>query len=137
MSAPEGTSMRCSVCNTENPDDSASCHRCGTTPTPGTRRKSGRRRSAVEEVDSPFSPYIDPSNRAAARAWCLCMYGLIPGLGLVFGPLAVVFGAVAHRRGKADPGFTGGHFATAAIILGGLLSVTTWLGLALIVIALR
>jgi hypothetical protein len=65
------------------------------------------------------------------------VYGLIPGAGLLLGPLALLLGVVARRRGKTDPAFTANHLATAAIILGGLLSVTTWLGLVLMLLGLR
>jgi hypothetical protein len=128
--------MRCAACNTENPDDGGHCRTCGNTSAP-RRKASGRRRTALDEVESPFSPNIDPVNRTAAWAWRLSVFGLIPGAGLLLGPLALLLGVVARRRGKRDPAFTANHLAAAAIILGGLLTITTWLGLALMLLGLR
>jgi hypothetical protein len=72
-------------------------------------------------------------NRAARRALRHGVLGLVPGLGLLLGPLAVVLGVVAERRGKADPTFAAQAHARAAVLLGLALTLTNWVGLALMV----
>ena len=118
--------MRCPACKAENADEAAACGTCGA---PLTRRP--RRRGVAEESDTPFSPRTEASNRAALRAYRLCVLGLVPGLGLALGPLAMVLGGLARARGRTDPDFTARGPALAAVLLGGLITLTNWLGLAL------
>jgi hypothetical protein len=60
---------------------------------------------------------------------------MIPGLGLVLGPLGIILGWRTLRRAKGDPTFTTPSPAIAAILLGGLLTLTHWIGLALMIAA--
>src|SRR5262245_19703571 len=116
------------------PDSPAT--RCAIRPYPRlrsmTRRKAARRKGP-EDLVSPFSPDIEPSNRPAFRAYQFGWYGLVPGLGLLLGPLALAGGLLALRRGRSDPEFTAAHAAVAAIILGALISVCNWAGLGLMI----
>ncbi|HZY84832.1 MAG TPA: hypothetical protein VFE78_08370 [Gemmataceae bacterium] len=123
--------MQCPSCSAENGDEVTRCAKCG-----GTLSRR-RRRNAVEDTDTPFSRYIDPANRPAVRAYRLAVLSMVPGLGLVLGPAALVLGAAARRRGKADPDFTARGPAAAAVLFGALTAVTNWAGLALMVAALR
>jgi hypothetical protein len=72
-------------------------------------------------------------NRAALIAYRIAVAALVPGLGLLLGPLAVVLGWRAGRRGRGDPAFTAQSPVIAAVALGGLLTLTNWLGLVLMV----
>jgi hypothetical protein len=67
----------------------------------------------------------------------LCVFGLIPGLGLLLGPIAVLLGIRAWARGRSDPAFTLQAAARAAIVLGLLLSLTNWVGLTLMILGWR
>ena len=127
--------MRCPACNAENAPDAGRCALCGGALAP-PRRKPARRRGPAAETDSPFAPRGGP-DRAALRAYRVCLLGLIPGLGLLLGPAAVVLGALARRRGRSAPDFTGQGRATAAVALGAAIALTNWLGAALMVLALR
>jgi hypothetical protein len=127
--------MRCSVCNTEAPAEATTCSQCNTALSPPPRRKP-RRRGGLDDADTPFSPYIEPPNRPALRAYRLSVYGLVPGAGLLLGPLAVVLALLARHRGKSDPGFTAHAPAKAALLLGSLIGITNWVGLALMLAGL-
>jgi hypothetical protein len=120
--------MRCPACNAENADTVSTCSSCGS---PLTRKP--RRRRLAAETDTPFAPRTEACNRAALRAYHVSLFGLIPGLGLLLGPLAVVLGVLAHRHGMKEPGFTADAPARAAYLLGGLIALTNWIGLALMV----
>jgi hypothetical protein len=112
-----------------NPEEAARCTACGK---PLPRRP--RRRGPAEEGDDPPSPEAARRNAAARRAYRLCLLGLVPGLGLVLGPVSVVLGAVARARGKDTPGFTEGPPAAAAVLFGALISATQWAGVTLMVL---
>lgn len=121
--------MRCPACDAQNPNDAASCSSCGK---PLPRRQ--RRRAAANEPDAPRDPEAERRNAAALRAYRICLIGLVPGPGLVLGPVGAVLGAVARARGAKVPGFTAGSAATAAVLLGALITATQWVGVTLMVV---
>jgi hypothetical protein len=128
--------MRCPGCNTENATPTAgqaACSNCGG-PLPAPRRKPRRR---DDGIDSPFGRREEGSNGVALLAYRLAVYGLVPGAGLVLGPLAVALGLKAKRQGRGDPEFTAAVPARAAVIVGGTVALTSWVGLALMVLGLR
>jgi hypothetical protein len=61
---------------------------------PAPRRKDDR-----SEVPVSFLPEGNPNAR---RAYLCAVIGLIPGLGLVLGPPAVVFGILGRRAALRD-----------------------------------
>jgi hypothetical protein len=123
--------MQCPACHTENGEEATRCAKCG-----GTLSRR-RRRNSVEDTDTPFSRHVEPANRPAVRAYRLAVLSMVPGLGLLLGPVAAVLGAVAGRRGRANPDFTARGPASAAVVFGAMTAVTNWAGLALMVLALR
>jgi hypothetical protein len=128
--------MRCPSCNTENAPETSRCGSCGAALGPA-RPKGARRRGPAEETDTPCSADAEGTNRAALRAYRVAVLGLVPGLGLLLGPLAVVLGTAARRRGRSDPDFTARSHAAASVVLGALTAATNWLGVALMVRGLR
>ncbi len=64
------------------------------------------------------------------------VYGLIPFVGLVMGPIAFVLGFVAWQRGHVVDKGRGIGPARAGMLLGGLIALTHWLGLALMLYSL-
>jgi hypothetical protein len=132
--------MNCPACQGDNPADAEWCGHCRAALADngkGPRRKLVRRRPAVEEADSPFSRHIEPANRPAAYAYRVSIFALVPGVGMLLGPLAVLLGVLALRRGKGDACFTSSNLARAAIVLGGASAVTNWAGLSLMILGLR
>src|SRR5258708_2800932 len=115
--------MRCPSCNAENDKDASQCSSCG------QALKKSKRRGGQTEANSPFSWPVAPANWPVTRAyWAACL-GLIPGLGLLFGPAAVLLGFIGKAHVKTDPACTQPGQATAAIVLGSLATLTNWLGL--------
>jgi hypothetical protein len=64
------------------------------TAEPGRRRKNDR-----SEVPVSFLPAGNPHAR---RAYLCAVVGLVPGLGLLLGPLAFVFGVLGRRAALRD-----------------------------------
>jgi hypothetical protein len=89
------------------------------------------------EDDTPFSPAATVHNRPALRAYRISILSVLPGVGLVAGPVGFVLGLIARRRGRRDPHFTARGPALAAIILGTLTTVTNWAGFVLMYFGLR
>jgi hypothetical protein len=132
--------MRCPACHTDNPADASTCAACGgaLTAPPARPRPSSGRRGLAEETDTPFGP-LPPAgpNRAALIAYRIAVVGLIPGLGLLLGPVALVLGWRARRWGRGDTGFTARSPAAAAVALGAALTLANWAGLALMIAGWR
>jgi len=120
--------MRCANCNADNPPRAAACETCGT----AFPRKL-RKRGVAEETDSPFGPIAEPSNRRAIHAYRCAVAGLIPGVGLFAGPIALGLGSRAWLRDRKDPSFTAIGPLHAALLLGVLISLTNWIGAVLMV----
>jgi hypothetical protein len=132
--------MRCAGCGVENKPEAVQCQECGHSLTKLGRVKSRKRRRkkpAMEEADSPFSPDIELPNLPAAKAYRVSVWSIIPGVGLFLGPLGIMLGVIARWRGRSVPGFTARHLAKAAVVLGFLTGATNWTGLALIWMGLR
>ncbi|MGH7227462.1 MAG: hypothetical protein ACRELF_29980, partial [Gemmataceae bacterium] len=90
------------------------------------QRSAARRRNG----DAPEAAAIDSNNPSAWRAYRMSMWGLTPGLGLLLGPLAIVFGWFAVRGAGEDR--SARVRAKTAVLFGVLVSLTQWLGVALI-----
>jgi hypothetical protein len=89
-----------------------------------------------EEVDTPFCGLGEGPNRVARLAYLVAVAGLVPGLGLVLGPVAALLGLLARRR-RFDPAFAAHGPAKAGLALGILLTLTNWGGLVLMVAGWR
>jgi hypothetical protein len=76
-------------------------------------------------------------NRAALRAYRTAIFSIVPGIGLVAGPLACALGILAWRRGRREPRFTARGPVVAAMVLGALTAATNWAGFALMFAGLR
>jgi hypothetical protein len=96
-----------------------------------------RRRMANGDMEDPLAGPVEGSNRIALRAFRLSQISLIPGVGLILGPLSAVLGSVARFRGRRDPAYKLDAPAKAAIVLGSLVTITNWLGLVLLLQGLR
>src|SRR5207244_1213918 len=98
MSAEQGNpkTMTCPACRAEVAADGARCTACGHLF--GRRR---RRRGGATDTDTPFSPKTTVHNRPALRAYRIGVLAIVPGIGLIAGPLALILGVIARRRGRA------------------------------------
>jgi hypothetical protein len=94
------------------------------TAEPARRRKNDR-----SEVPVSFLPDGNPHAR---RAYLCAVVGLVPGLGLVLGPLAVVFGVLGHRAALRDEFRRGLGHAYVSRLMGAVefvFGVAGWLSL--------
>lgn len=74
-----------------------------------------RRKDDRSEIPVSFLP---EGNRNARWAYLLALFGLIPGLGIVLGPLAIALGAVGVRAARRDEHRRGLGHAWAGCVLG-------------------
>jgi hypothetical protein len=115
--------MRCPTCEAPLADDARECSRCGT----GINARA--RRAYETQKDRPFDPLADARNPLGVIAFRCAVVALVPFVGLLAGPLAVLLGLVSWIRGKehrlkGNVGPTHG-----ALVLGTLTTLTNWLGL--------
>src|SRR5215210_4609868 len=82
------------------------------TAEPARRRKNDR-----SEVPVSFLPDGNPHAR---RAYLCAVVGLIPGLGVLLGPLAVVFGVLGRRAALRDEFRRGLGHAYVSRLVGAL-----------------
>jgi len=120
--------VRCPACQTENADDARQCTSCG-----GKIGRRPRRRTDSDDVEGRGSTLGSPATAAAFRC-AVC--GLIPGLGLVLGPAAVVLALLGYRQERAGPPRKGRSPALGVLTLGAAVLVTNWAGVLLMIYGL-
>ena len=123
--------MRCPACGADNPADVPRCPQCGERLT----RRSRRSNHSSDGDDPAITPVPDP-NPLARIAYRYAVMGLIPLVGLIFGPLALAWGILGLRREKVNPSIKGRARCLFGIGLGSLELLTNWIGLALILVGL-
>jgi hypothetical protein len=121
--------MRCPACSADNPGGAAACSACG--------EKLRRPRKRGQAQHDPLSVRHWPDNAPAVASYQWAMFGLIPVLGLVAGPVACRLGARGWALAKAEPNQEGIGHALVGMVLGALEFVTNVAGLACIWIGLR
>jgi hypothetical protein len=88
------------------------------------RRRPKREPEEDEEDDEEedrgdaVSTIIPYKNGMALTAYYLGVFGLIPCLGLLLGPLAMIFGLLGLRKASQMPKAKGTGHAIAGIVLG-------------------
>lgn len=92
---------------------------------PQPPKKPRRRAPDPTEVPVTFLPQGNPNAR---RAYLCAILGLIPVLGLLLGPFAVLFGIFGFRFAKKDPDSRGIGHAFLSMILGLLETIFNGLG---------
>jgi hypothetical protein len=121
--------MLCPSCHADNADDASECSVCG------TKLVSSASRRVPRASDSDGGG--EQTGRSLAWTAFRCsVYGLIPFVGLVMGPIALVLGFVAWQRGHGVKSGRGVGPAIASMLLGGFIAFTNWLGLALMLYGL-
>lgn len=111
----------CQNCQTENEDNARQCVSCQT-------RLRRRERAPDEIPESPYSPRGDPINRPTLFAFYLALWGLIPFVGMILGPVACILATRAYRTAKGQPGYLATPQAHAAFWIGLVEAVCQWLG---------
>jgi hypothetical protein len=123
--------MRCAACQTENPDNAPACSKCGAKLATRNARRAGRGRD-----DTKFGSRALDKKGLGWLAYRCGVIGLIPFVGLVLGPMALVLGLIAWLRDRRGPHLLGLGPALAGMLLGGIISLANWAGLALMIYGL-
>jgi hypothetical protein len=134
--------MNCPACDAPNPPGAARCQECGAAlaptphrapeeapPRPRLRRPAPDEDDEDDEVDDPLATVIPYRNGRALAAYYLGVFSLIPCLGLILGPLALIFGILGKRYVTQHPTAKGTGHAIAGIVLGSLTMLLNWGGL--------
>ena len=122
--------MNCPACHAENSSEALTCATCGRllrVNSERSARRSGSRRRSSESAEAAVT---DTNNPAAWRAYRVSLWSVVPGLGLMLGPVATVLGCRAVRGAGDD--LSASNRAKAAIVFGAGSSLTQWLGVVLI-----
>jgi hypothetical protein len=90
---------------------------------PPERPRRPRRRS-----DEGIATLIPYRNGAALAAYYCGIFGLIPVLGFILGPIAFIFGIVGFVKARKSPQAHGTGHAIAGIVLG-LIDPVLWIAL--------
>jgi hypothetical protein len=94
---------------------------------------TARAQNRPSAVDRALTPVGRPTSAIAAGY--LALFGVIPAFGLPFSIGALVCGIVALKTIKADPSLSGKGRAWFGIILGGLMTVVSLVGVVAIIVA--
>jgi hypothetical protein len=125
--------MNCPACQAVNNSEATTCTTCGLTLRDNgdrpTRRSSSRRRNG----EAAEAAVTDTNNPAAWRAYRVSLWSIVPGLGLLLGPVATLLGCRAVRDAGDD--LSASNRAKAAIVFGAGSTLTQWLGITLIYLA--
>jgi hypothetical protein len=121
--------MDCPACHAENSSQAATCATCGRSlRADGERasRRSGSRRRTSEAAEAAV---VDTNNPSAWRAYRVSLWSVVPGLGLLLGPVATILACQAVRDAGDD--LSASNRAKAAIVFGAGSTLTQWLGVML------
>jgi len=97
-------------------------------PTP-TEPKRNRKRPDRSELPSSFLPERNPPAR---KAYIFAIAGIIPVLGMLLGPPAILFGWLGIKKAKTIEDRNGYGHAIVSILLGVLETISNAIGLLLI-----
>jgi hypothetical protein len=122
--------MNCPACHAENSSGAVSCVTCGCSLPANSERSARRSGSRRRNSEAAVAAVTDTNNPAAWRAYRVSLWSVVPGLGLLLGPVATVLGCRAVRVAGDD--LSASNRAKAAIVFGAGSALTQWLGLTLI-----
>jgi hypothetical protein len=122
--------MKCPVCNAKNSPEASACAGCGRSLRGREARPARRAASRRPNGEAAEAAALDSNNPAAWRAYRVSLWSLVPGLGLILGPVATMLGCRAVHSVGDD--FSASNRAKAAIVLGAASTFTQWLGVTLI-----
>jgi hypothetical protein len=86
-------------------------------------RPRRRRRRVDEDDDGGVSTLIPYKNPKALAAYYCGVFALIPCLGAILGPIALIFGILGLKAVRAHPRMHGTGHAIAGIVLGSLVTL--------------
>src|SRR5262245_53515655 len=127
MDRPHESILNCTACGAPTTSSMRFCPSCGA-ERPMAAAAPGLDKDEVWEVvpiDSPpaddvgagLIPYKNPQ---ALSSYYLGFFALIPLIGILFAPVAVVLGLLGLRYSRQSPEAKGGVHAVIGLVLGGL-----------------
>ncbi len=126
--------MNCPKCQAETKQEGQVCQSCGA---PLNSRAAGKAaRNRKRDPQGPVSAETEARHQAALRAFRVSVAGLIPGLGLILGPTAMLLGDLSRRQALKDPEFYLWGPAYGAIAFGAVITLCNWLGVTLMFLGL-
>jgi hypothetical protein len=93
-----------------------------------------RRRVATDDSDDPLATIVPYKNAKALLAYYCGVFSLVPVLGLILGPLALILGILGLRYAGRNPRAKGVAHAIVGIVLGSLTALANW-GVAVLILA--
>ena len=93
---------------------------------PSRRSRRGDRLDDDTGDEEEGDALIPWKNGRALAAYYTGVFALIPGLGLILGPLALVLGILGYKYANAHPKAKGGVHAVVGIVLGILTILGNW-----------
>jgi hypothetical protein len=122
--------MNCLFCHAENTPEAVACATCGRSLRANDDRPGRRSNSRRRNGDAAEAAVTDTNNPSAWRAYRVSLWSVLPGFGLLLGPVATVMGYWAVRDASDD--LSASNRAKAAILFGAGSTLTQWLGITLI-----
>lgn len=87
-----------------------------------------RRRPAARKKGDGLATLVPYRNGPALAAYYCGVFGLIPGIGFVLGPVALILGIVGLVKARKTPNAHGTGHAIAGIVLG-VIDPVLWIAL--------
>src|SRR5262249_37555390 len=122
-------------CSADNKEGAKTCAACGAELKPSRPGRLGRNRGR-SGPNGPLTLLTQANHRAASRAYGIALAAMIPGLGLILGPLAVILGLIARRRALNDPDFHLKGPLCASLIFGAATTACNWIGFGMMFLGL-
>jgi hypothetical protein len=104
-------------------------------PRPPARRDDEFDEDRVRRGDGGVEVLIPYKNPKSLVAYYCGVFSLIPCMGLILGPIALIFGILAMRYAQKNPTARGAGHAITGIILGSLTTLGNWGVLILMLVA--
>jgi len=92
--------------------------------------------SVRREEENPLGVLIPTKNPKSLVAYYCGVFALIPCLGLVLGPIALIYGVLAVKFAKANPQAKGMVHAIVGVVLGALTTLANSLAVAGVLVGL-
>ena len=86
--------------------------------------------------DDGISTLIPYKNVRALVAYYFGVFSLIPCLGALLGPAALILGILGLRFVSANPSAKGTGHAVAGVVLGALTALANWAGIVILLVGL-
>jgi hypothetical protein len=122
--------MLCPACGADAPEGAKKCPACR------ARLSRSRRPEDDDSNKSPFGKQSTTRNRTAIQAYRYSILSLIPVVGLLIAPVALVLTFLAWREARREPASSQNGFVVVALVLGTATLFANGIGVTLMVMGL-